>query len=84
MRFLLLAAAVMLIRDPTGKWVGDPLHIPENWHGAGTLVPRYCALCRDLKFDQEPPRQSCGEHRQAAGAFAEVITRGKRLPTAGI
>jgi hypothetical protein len=25
MRFLLLAAAVILIRDPTGKWAGDPL-----------------------------------------------------------
>jgi len=24
-RFLLLAAAVILIRDPTGKWAGDPL-----------------------------------------------------------
>jgi hypothetical protein len=23
---LLLAAAVILIRDPTGKWAGDPLH----------------------------------------------------------
>ncbi len=27
MRFpLLLAAAVILVRDPTGKWAGDPLH----------------------------------------------------------
>ena len=25
MRFLLLAAAVILVRDPTGKWAGDPL-----------------------------------------------------------
>ena len=23
---LLLAAAVILVRDPTGKWAGDPLH----------------------------------------------------------
>jgi hypothetical protein len=28
MRFLLLAAAVILIRDPTGKWAGDPL---QSW-----------------------------------------------------
>ena len=26
MRFLLLAAAVILVRDPTGKWANDPLH----------------------------------------------------------
>jgi hypothetical protein len=26
MRFLLFAAAVILVRDPTGKWAGDPLH----------------------------------------------------------
>ena len=26
MRFLLLAAAVILVRDPTGKWADDPLH----------------------------------------------------------
>ena len=26
MRFLLLAAAVILVRDPTGKWTDDPLH----------------------------------------------------------
>jgi hypothetical protein len=25
MKFLLLAAAVILVRDPTGKWAGDPL-----------------------------------------------------------
>ena len=26
MRFLLLATAVILVRDPSGKWAGDSLH----------------------------------------------------------
>ena len=28
MRFLLIAAAVILVRDPSGKWAGDPL---QSW-----------------------------------------------------
>jgi hypothetical protein len=40
MRFaLLLAVAVILIRDPTDKWAGDPLQpSSESLQGSNTLV----------------------------------------------
>jgi hypothetical protein len=42
---LLLAVAVILIRDPTGKWVGDPL---EPWfQSLHNKVGLYCCARAD-------------------------------------
>jgi hypothetical protein len=46
MRFaLLLAAAVILVRDPTGKWAGDPL---QPWfESLQNKVGLYCCAKAD-------------------------------------
>jgi hypothetical protein len=45
MRFLLLAAAVILIRDPTGKWAGDPL---QPWFNSlHNKAGKYCCIEAD-------------------------------------